>query len=156
MKKRIIFFSFIFIFFDQLLKILVRRFLSFGIDLFIIPNFFYLTFSKNTGGAFSLFENNSIMLAIIGIVFLLGIVYYIYHLKKNSLLEVISYSLLIGGIIGNIIDRFIFGYVTDYIGFIFGNYYYPVFNLADIGIVLSVVLLLIMEFRSDRNGIKSN
>ena len=156
MKKRLLIFSTIFILLDQLLKILVRRFLIFQVDKTIIPNFFYLTYSKNTGGAFSFFENNSIILAIIGIMFLIGIFYYIFKLEKISLIEIISYSLLIGGIIGNIIDRIIFGFVTDYIGFIFGSYYYPVFNLADIGIVVSVIIFIILEFRSGINGSKSN
>ena len=156
MKKKIFVISSIFIIIDQLIKLFVRKYLTFQVDNFIIPNFFYLTYSKNTGGAFSILENNSIVLAIIGIVFLFGIIYYI--LKKEELvnLEIIAYSFLIGGIIGNMLDRIIFGYVTDYIGLIFGSYYYPIFNFADIGIVISIIMLIYMEFRSDKNGIRSS
>lgn len=154
--KPILISSSIIILFDQIIKFFVRKYLLFEIDKIIIPNFFYLTFSKNTGGAFSIFENNSIILALIGLLFLVGIVFYIYKLEKITFFEKILYGILIGGIIGNIIDRIIFGYVTDYIGLIFGNYYYPVFNLADIGIVISIICFLIIEFRSGKNGSKGN
>ena len=66
------------------------------------------------------------------------------------------YGVLVGGIIGNLIDRIIFNSVTDYIGLVFGTYYYPVFNFADIGIVLSIIVLIILEFRGEKNGNRSN
>ena len=68
----------------------------------------------------------------------------------------IAYSILIGGIIGNFIDRIVFSGVYDYIGLIFGNYYYPVFNLADIGIVIGIIMLIIIEIRGDKHGTISN
>ena len=68
----------------------------------------------------------------------------------------IAYSILIGGIIGNFIDRIVFSGVYDYIGLIFGSYYYPVFNLADIGIVIGIIMLIIVEIRGDKHGTSSN
>lgn len=154
MKKRLLVISSIFILLDQLLKIIVRNNITLGKENFIIPNFFYLTNVKNTGGAFSIFSNNPIMLAVIGILVLCFIYYFIKN-KKITFIEEISYGLLVGGIIGNIIDRIIFNYVTDYIGLVFGKYYYPIFNLADIGIVLSVLILIILELGSEKYGIGS-
>ena len=70
-------------------------------------------------------------------------------------MELIAYSLLIGGIIGNFIDRIVFNGVYDYLGFIFGSYYFPVFNLADIGIVISVLILIVLEIKGDINANRS-
>lgn len=154
MKKRLLIISSIFIILDQLIKIIVRSNIILGKEKYIIPNFFYLTNVKNTGGAFSILSNNSIMLAVIGILAICFIYYFIKD-KKMALIEEISYSLLIGGIIGNIIDRIVFNSVTDYIGLVFGKFYYPIFNLADIGIVVSIIILIILEFWSDKNGSSS-
>ena len=155
MKRNLLIFSSIFIILDQLVKVIVRASIILDKEIFIIPKFFYLTNVNNTGGAFSILSNNSILLAIIGVIAIL-VIYSFIKGKSLSLIEQVSYSFLIGGIIGNIIDRIIFGYVTDYIGLIFGTYYYPVFNLADIGIVVSVIILIFLEFRGEKNGNRSN
>ena len=72
---------------------------------------------------------------------------------KLSSLEIFSYSLLIGGIIGNLIDRIVRGYVIDFISIKLGNYNFPIFNVADILIVIGVFLLLLSSRRrqSDDN-----
>ena len=154
MKKRLLLISSIFIILDQLIKIVVRSNIGLNEEIFIIPKFFYLTNLKNTGGAFSILENNPIMLAIIGVIVIIALYSFIKN-KELSFIEELSYSLLIGGIIGNIIDRVVLSSVCDYIGLVFGTYYYPVFNLADIGIVVSIIILIILELWSDKNGINS-
>ncbi len=155
MNKKILIISSIFALLDQVIKIIVRSSITISKEIFIIPNFFYLTNVNNTGGAFSIFSNNTILLALIGVI-ALCVIYYFIKNKKLSLIEKISYGLLIGGIIGNLIDRIIFEYVTDYIGLVFGSYYYPVFNLADIGIVISIIILVFLEFRGEKYGNRSN
>ena len=152
MKKKIIIISSVFILLDQIIKLVVRNTLM-GIGKVIIPNFFYLTGVKNTGGAFSILSGNTILLAFIGIIVVGLIIYYLSKKKVNNI-ELLAYSILIGGIIGNFIDRVIFNGVYDYIGLIFSSYYYPVFNLADIGIVCSIIILIILEMRGT-NGIRS-
>jgi len=141
---------------DQIIKCIVVNFISFQDTISLIPNFFYLTNVSNTGGAWSIFNNNPILLIIIGLVCIIGLGYYLYKNNSYSYLEVIYYGLIIGGIFGNFIDRIIRGGVVDYIGVILGSYYFPVFNLADICIVGGVVLLFIDSFRGDRDGIRSN
>lgn len=123
---------------------------------FLIPKFLYFTYVKNTGGAWSIFSNNTWILLAVGIVCIIGLGYYIYKRENFSLLEVIYLGLIIGGILGNFVDRVFRGGVVDYIGFIFGSYYFPVFNIADICIVCGGVLLLIDSLRSDQDGIRSN
>ena len=155
MKKKLLIVSSVFILLDQLIKIIVRNSIIVGKETFIIPKFFYLTNVNNTGGAFSILSNNTYFLILIGII-ATGFIIYFLRNKKLSLVEELAYGVLVGGIIGNLIDRIIFNSVTDYIGLVFGSYYYPVFNLADIGIVVSIIILIILEFRGEKNGNRSN
>ena len=154
MKKKIIIISSIFILVDQLIKLLVRNTIM-GVEKIIIPNFFYLSGVKNTGGAFSILSDNTILLAMVGLIVVSVLVIYLRKKKITNNIEMISYSVLIGGVIGNFIDRVVFNGVYDYLGFIFGSYYYPIFNLADIGIVVGIILLIILEVKGDKNGVNS-
>ena len=156
MKKKIYVISGLFLILDQILKMVIINFIGFQDSISLIPNFLYLTNVKNTGGAWSIFDGNSILLIMIGLVCIVGISYYIYKKNNYSILEISYYGLIIGGILGNFIDRIIRGGVVDYIGVILGSYYFPVFNLADICIVCGVGLLFIDSFRGDKDGSRSN
>lgn len=145
MKRKIFIFSTIIIIIDFIIKVLALNNIT---NICVIPNFFYLTLAKNTGAAFSLLENKTIFFIIIGIL----VIFYIFkYLIKEEItsLEKISYILLTGGIIGNLIDRVIYGYVVDYLRFIIFGYNFPIFNLADICITLGVILLIINIFRKE-------
>ena len=156
MKKNILTISFISFIFDQLLKYIIISSITYQETIRLIPNFLYLTYVKNTGGAWSIFSNNPYLLILIGIICILGLGYYIYKKDYFSNLEIIYLGFIIGGVFGNFVDRIFRDGVVDFIGFIFGNYYFPVFNLADIFIVCGGVLLLIDSFRSDNDGNRSN
>ena len=134
---------------DQLIKFIIMSTFYYQKVFFLIPNFLYLTYVKNTGGAWSIFSNQPFFLLIIGFICIGGFSYYLY--KKNSFnkIETLYLGLMIGGILGNFLDRIIHNGVVDYIGFIFGKYYFPVFNLADICIVCGGILLIIDSFRGD-------
>lgn len=123
---------------------------------YLIPKFLYFTYVKNTGGAWSIFSNSTWFLLIIGLICIIALSYYIYRKEDFNYLEVIYFGLIIGGILGNFIDRIFHSGVIDYIGFIFGNYYFPIFNIADICIVCGGILLMIDSLRSDQDGIRSN
>ena len=82
--------------------------------------------------------------------------YFMIHNKKLSWLEKVGYGLFIGGVLGNLWDRFWLGFVIDYLDFNFGSYYFPVFNLADIAIVCSVILLLFDGWRGEKDGKNGN
>lgn len=146
MKKKLLFITVFFTFIDQLIKFFVSNNLTYLKEYNIIDNFFYISYCKNKGGAWSILNNNVFLLIIIGII-VLYIIYLYLKNKKLKNIEVISYSIIIGGIIGNLIDRIINGYVIDYLGFIIFNYEYPIFNLADMGIVIGVIILIIDELR---------
>lgn len=132
---------------DLIIKQLIINNLKTSIS--VIDNFFTLYLVKNTGGAFSILNNNVGLLSIIGIIFLFGIIKYINNNKNMTNIESIGISFLLGGLLGNLLDRLIRGGVIDYLSFNFFGYYFPVFNLADIFITLGVLLVLINEIRGD-------
>lgn len=141
---------------DQFVKYMVMTNLSYENTFFLLPKFLYLTYVKNTGGAWSILSGNIIILLMVGIVSIGLLGYFIYQRKSFSVLETIYLGLIIGGILGNLIDRLFRNGVVDYLGFIFGNYYFPVFNIADIAIVCGAGLLIIDNLRRDTNGITGN
>ena len=141
---------------DQFVKFIMMSVLSYQETFFLIPRFLYFTYVKNTGGAWSIFSGNPWLLTMIGLISIIGIGYYIYRKKDFTFLEVIYLGLVIGGILGNFVDRVFRSGVIDYIGFIFSNYYFPIFNIADICIVCGGILLMIDSLRSDQDGIRSN
>ena len=111
----------------------------------IIPKFFSITYVRNTGAAFSIMENSRILFIIIGLLSIYLIWRYLIKDKKLNNFYITSYSMLIGGIIGNMIDRIIYGYVIDYLSFNIFGYGFPIFNLADSFIVVSIIMLLLYE-----------
>lgn len=142
-------------FFDQLIKNLLTLFLNVGESITIIKNFFSITLLTNSGAAFSILSNNTIFLILVSIICLNVIYFYLIKNKELNNLEDISYGLLIGGILGNLIDRIIHMYVIDYLDFTIFNYNFPVFNLADIAIVISMFLIGYQIFKGEKNEVSS-
>ena len=107
---------------------------------------FKLDFVKNYGAAFNIFSGNRIFLSIISIIFSILLIYLI--LRKNTLnqFDLISYSFILGGTIGNGIDRILKGFVIDFINLNIINF--PVFNIADISINIGFIFLLYRIFQN--------
>ena len=89
------------------------------------------------------------LLSLIGIAALIGLIIYIIKLEVIDDIDIFVYSLLIGGITGNLIDRIVHGYVIDYLSFSFGSYYFPIFNFADICIVIAILIMLFRMIKED-------
>ena len=147
--KQIFKYSLILILIDQIIKILVSNMIE---SIVIIKNFFNLTYVENTGAAFSILENNTIFLIIITFISLFLIYKFLLKDKKFNKLEILVYSLLLGGIIGNLIDRIVYGYVIDYLEFIILNRHMPIFNFADICIVIGTILFLFITIKEEQNA----
>ena len=154
MKKRIIIYSLILFIIDLIVKLIVKNNMNLYDSIVIIPNFFNLTYVMNDGAAFSILQGKQIFLIILAILVLIAIIYYI---RKDNLnkLKIIYYSLLIGGILGNLLDRIFYNSVIDYLDFKIFSYDYPIFNLADTFIFLGVVLILLEGIKGDKNGNRS-
>lgn len=136
---------------DLVIKYLVKSYVD---NIVIIKNFFSLKYVLNDGAAFSLFSNRTYLLIIIA---LFCLVFIIYELKNNFQDKVLAlgYSLVLGGLLGNFIDRLVDGYIIDYLSFKIFNYNYPIFNLADILIVGGIFIVLIKEIRGVYNENRS-
>lgn len=133
---------------DQISKVLIDTFLEQNRQIVIIDNFFSITNIYNTGAAFSILEGKTWLLIVISfiILFLLGKIGKEFKLNtRNS----IAFGLLIGGIFGNLSDRLFLGMVRDFLKFKVFDYNFPVFNIADICIVLGVFLLIIGIFKGE-------
>ena len=143
MKKKLIIIAIICIILDQLSKLLVISNLSVGRGFSVIPSFFSILYIRNTGAAWGIFSNGTIILAVGSVVFLFFAIKYIYDLKSISKLSVFSYGMLLGGIVGNLIDRLFRNYVIDFLSFNLFGYSFPVFNIADCFIVISIILIVI-------------
>ena len=118
--------------------------------LFINKDFllFKLDFVKNYGAAFNIFSGSRIFLSLISILFSILLIYFI--LRKNTLttFDLYSYSFILGGTIGNGIDRIYKGFVVDFINLNIINF--PVFNIADISINIGFIILLYNIFKNNR------
>ena len=141
--KRIVLFSMIIFIIDQIVKLFVGFSLELNTSFTVFNNFFYISNVHNYGAAFSVLYGNRIFLVIVSIITLVLVYYFLLKNKKFDWFNIILYSLLIGGILGNLFDRIIYGYVVDYLDFYIFGYNFPIFNIADICIVISVILIVI-------------
>jgi signal peptidase II len=130
---------------DQASKIAVRHNLELGRPHSVVPGFFDLIYSENTGAAFSLFRDlwfGSYLLGAVGILALVLIASYVRKLPADGIVGPILFGLVAAGAVGNLIDRIAFGRVTDFLLAHWHQHYWPVFNVADTTLVLGVIGLL--------------
>ena len=118
--------------------------------LFINQDFllFKLDFVKNYGAAFNIFSGSRIFLSLISILFSILLIYLIFRKNTLNLFDLYSYSFILGGTIGNGIDRIYKGFVVDFINLNIINF--PVFNIADISINIGFIFLLYNIFKNNR------
>ena len=118
--------------------------------LFINKDFllFKLDFVKNYGAAFNLFSGSRIFLSLISILFSILLIYLIFRKNTLNKFDLYSYSLILGGTMGNGIDRIYRGFVVDFLNLNIINF--PVFNIADISINIGFIFLLYNIFKNNR------
>jgi len=123
---------------DQVTKNIINlNYKSFTNNDFVLFRFDYV---KNYGAAFNLLNGNRIFLSILSTSISIILLYFILNNKKKSNIDLLSYSFILGGTIGNGIDRIIKGYVIDFINLNFINF--PVFNIADISINIGLLFII--------------
>ena len=118
--------------------------------LFINKDFllFKLDFVKNYGAAFNIFSGSRVFLSLISIIFSILLIYLIFRKNTLNSFDLYSYSFILGGTIGNGIDRLYKGFVVDFINLNIINF--PVFNIADISINIGFIILLYNIFKNNR------
>jgi len=138
--------SIVIILIDQFTKYLI----FYNYKIFINKDFllFKLDFVKNYGAAFNIFSGSRIFLSLISILFSIILIYLIFRKNTLNSCDLYSYSFILGGTIGNGIDRIYKGYVVDFINLNIINF--PVFNIADISINIGFIFLLYNIFKNNR------
>lgn len=135
---------------DMLVKMWAGNSLSEVSSIEVIPNFFYLTYVENTGGAWGMLAGNIVFLVVVGIAAVIGFSYY-YLQHYNDRLTQIAMVLMIAGAIGNLFDRAFLGYVRDMFDFYIFGYNFPVFNIADMSLIIGSGLLLLSVILEIKN-----
>ena len=132
---------------DRLTKIYFSSLLSNGESLPVFPNVLHMTLVHNTGIAFGLFKDYGIVFIVIPIFAIILLIFNIYYYRQNnealSRTYILAFSLILGGAIGNLIDRIRYGYVIDFLDFRI----WPVFNIADSAITIGAVIIALKCFR---------
>jgi len=140
MKKKIIILFIFLLIIDLITKYLVDVNFNLMETKEIITNFFSVTKVYNYGASWNILSGHRILLIIVTILILIALFYYDTKFIINTR-NIIAFSLLYSGIIGNLIDRIVHGYVIDFLDFNIFGYNYPVFNFADICIVCGIILI---------------
>ena len=135
---------------DQLSKYLIDTTMFEGETLPFITNFFHITYVKNRGIAFGLFQGKLDIIGVATIIAIVAIAYYLYKERnKLSLVEKMGFIYILAGAIGNMIDRVFRGYVIDMIDF--RGIWSFIFNLADVWINIGVIFIILDQlFRKNR------
>ncbi len=137
---------------DIYTKWLVRIHIPKGSGYSIIPGFFNLRHDRNTGAAFGIFSDQRTFLIIVTIAALIFIIVYSIRFKNSRWMQ-ISLGFLLGGAVGNFVDRIYLGEVVDFLqfGIQSKNLYWPTFNVADISVCIGAGMLIVYLFRIQRN-----
>ncbi len=131
---------------DQVTKYLVRQHLELHATVRVLGNFFRLTYVENSGIVFGIRVGSAQPLITgLSIRAVVLILYYFFRERENHVLIRLSLALVLGGAIGNLIDRILFGRVTDFLDFGIGTYRFFVFNAADSAVTIGVILFLILS-----------
>ncbi len=143
MKKKNIAVLLVVIFLDLFTKTMIQMNLSLHKSIEIIPNFFSITYAKNTGAAWSLFSGKLIGLIVISAIGIVAFYWMYRKTEENDDFGRFSITLMIAGAFGNFFDRVALGYVRDFLDFVIIGYDFPIFNIADMALTIGVGLLLI-------------
>lgn len=138
---------------DQGVKYLVATRMGLYEQIPVIGNFFLITSHRNRGAAFGILEGQRWLFIVITIVVVIGIVWYLRKtVKAGQKLLPVALSLVLGGAVGNFLDRAISGEVVDFAQFNFGSYTFPIFNVADSAIVIGVALIILDTLLESRRN----
>lgn len=142
MKKRTLILIVVFLLaIDQISKAIVVANMKLYETISIIPDFFSIYYIRNDGAAFSMLSGRTEFFYLISVL-AIGVVIYFYKTSQTKL-SLIATSILLSGILGNLIDRLLFKEVIDFLSFKFFDYQFAIFNIADSFITIAVVLYII-------------
>lgn len=127
--------------FDQITKQIVKAKIPYGEIVPVIDKFFYLTYHENKGAAWGIFPNGRIFF-IVSTLLISSVIVYMIVKSKDKMLK-LSLAVILGGALGNFIDRVLKGGVGDFLDFYIFSYHFPTFNVADMFVVIGTILLAV-------------
>lgn len=133
---------------DQLSKFYIQSHMALGMSRPVIEDVFHITYILNPGAAFGLFEHQTAFFVLIALGMMIGTIYFYPKIPKQYKLLRFGTGLMVGGAMGNVIDRIKTGYVVDFFDFRI----WPIFNIADVGIVCGVgciIFTMIYLYKED-------
>ena len=131
---------------DQWTKHAVRATFDYGESVPVITGFFSLTYVRNTGAAWGMLGGHTHILTIVSIIMLIAMIVFRRAFLNNTWSHRLALGLMIGGIIGNLLDRIRQNWVTDFLDFYVGGWHWPCFNIADSAICIGVGIYLVTGF----------
>lgn len=154
MKRRDIYIILAILALDMVTKYVVQTNLDLHKQIPIIENFFYITYAKNTGAAWSLFSGKVSILTLISAVGVGLFSYMYYKTSENDKFGKICLAIMIAGAAGNLIDRAFLGYVRDFLDFYIFGYDFPIFNVADMALCIGIGLLILQTIfkKEEKHG----
>lgn len=154
-KKKYLFLIFIIFLIDQITKIIISNNINLNGSVTVIKNFFSLTYVKNTGAAFGFFSGKTLLITIISIFIFIYLLMELIKNKSNIKIINLSFSFILGGLVGNLYDRIVLGYVRDFMDFTIFNKGFAIFNIGDIFIVVGCFVFIIGALLEARNDYKN-
>lgn len=109
----------------------------------VIQDFLNIIYTENRGAIWGLFQRHSQVITLVSCLALVLIFVYFFKIPRECRLELLAFSLLCGGALGNILDRLIQGYVVDFVDMVFGRFHWATYNLADSAITIGITLLIV-------------
>ncbi|PFO05956.1 signal peptidase II [Bacillus sp. AFS076308] len=137
---------------DQFTKWLIVNNMFLGESITIIDHVLYITSHRNRGAAWGILQGQMWLFYVITIVVIVGIMFYLHKAARGKMLLGVSLALMLGGAIGNFIDRVLRKEVVDFIHTYIFSYNFPVFNIADSALVIGVILLMIQMLLDERRS----
>jgi signal peptidase II len=129
---------------DQVTKWMIVKEMYYGQSITVIENFLYITSHRNRGAAWGILQGQMWFFYLITVVVVIGLIIYIQKLKKQDKWFGIALALMLGGAIGNFIDRVVRKEVVDFVNTYIFTYDFPIFNVADSALVVGVIIMFIM------------
>ena len=141
---------------DQASKLAINKSFQLYESISVMP-FFNLTYVHNMGAAFSFLSEaggwQRWFFAALAIIMSVIMTIWLIRLKEHETLLAVSLALILGGAMGNLIDRLAYGYVIDFLDVYYGTYHWPAFNIADSAITIGVSLMLVESFKSQEEKV---
>ncbi len=142
----VLFFSVIILIADQATKWMIKDRFELRDSVSVIGDFFRLTYIENPGMAFGIQLGSPMFFTIFASIASIIIFVYLYRIRQEKFLSRFALAIILGGALGNLIDRFAYGRVVDFLDFGFGDTRWPIFNIADSSVTVGMILLLTLVF----------